>query len=187
MDPLDDSLLQRACAGDDQAFCGLVERHQGMVRSFIAGYLHDRHTVYDLAQETFLSAHRKLEQFESGRDFGRWLRGIARTTTLMHLRSLARRRKHEQAAGEVLLQQRINALEQDEQQPVALDQVRDCMQRLAEHNPEAHELLSMRYVDDAPIANIAEQLDLGRGAVRVRLLRARKLISSCLEQKARLA
>jgi RNA polymerase sigma factor (sigma-70 family) len=76
---VDQALVTRALLGDDRrAFEQLVRRHQGMVRSQLCRLLHgDGAAADDLAQETFLLAWRKLDQFRNEARFSTWLYRIA--------------------------------------------------------------------------------------------------------------
>lgn len=72
---IDQALVARARLGNDpQAFEQLVRRHQGMVRAQLRRLLRGDHaTADDLAQETFLLAWRKLDQFRGDARFSTWL------------------------------------------------------------------------------------------------------------------
>ena len=79
MNPSDQDLIARCVLNDDRAAFGeLVRRHQSAVRTFLrhltAG---DAATADDLAQETFLHAHRSLPRYRSDAAFLTWLLGIA--------------------------------------------------------------------------------------------------------------
>ena len=76
---IDQALVARALLGNDRrAFEQLVRRHQGMVRAQLCRLLHgDAAAADDLAQETFLLAWRKLDQFRSEARFSTWLYRIA--------------------------------------------------------------------------------------------------------------
>ncbi|MGC1547514.1 MAG: RNA polymerase sigma factor [Rhodanobacter sp.] len=76
---IDQALVIRALQGNDhRAFEQLVRRHQGMVRAQLRRLLHgDEAAADDLAQETFLLAWRKLDQFRSEARFSTWLYRIA--------------------------------------------------------------------------------------------------------------
>ncbi|WMJ69428.1 sigma-70 family RNA polymerase sigma factor [Stenotrophomonas sp. 24(2023)] len=64
--------------GDRQAFEQLVRRHQGTVRAQLRRLLHgDDATADDLAQETFVLAWRKLDQFRGDARFSTWLYRVA--------------------------------------------------------------------------------------------------------------
>lgn len=76
---IDQALVARALLGDDpRAFDQLLRRHQGMVRAQLRRLLHgDAAAADDLAQETFLLAWRKLDQFRGEARFSTWLYRIA--------------------------------------------------------------------------------------------------------------
>ncbi len=76
---IDRALVARALLGDDpRAFEQLLRRHQGMVRAQLRRLLHgDAAAADDLAQETFVLAWRKLDQFRGEARFSTWLYRIA--------------------------------------------------------------------------------------------------------------
>ena len=76
---VDQALVARALlTGDHQPFEQLVRRHQGLVRAQLRRLLHgDAATADDLAQETFVLAWRKLDQFRGEARFSTWLYRIA--------------------------------------------------------------------------------------------------------------
>src|SRR5207249_10160937 len=74
-----------------QDFEARVREHQAGVRVFIRALGVDEAWVDDLAQEAFIVAHRRLNEFEPGSDFGKWLRSIARYLVANERRKEARR------------------------------------------------------------------------------------------------
>jgi len=76
---IDQALVVRVLAGDDRrAFEQLLRRHQGMVRAQLRRLLRgDEAMADDLAQEAFLLAWRKLDQFRGDARFSTWLYRIA--------------------------------------------------------------------------------------------------------------
>jgi RNA polymerase sigma-70 factor (ECF subfamily) len=93
---IDGALVVRVLLDDDRrAFEQLVRRHQGVVRAQLRRLLHgDEAMADDLAQEVFLLAWRKLDQFRGDAAFRTWLYRIAWSCFLQ-----ARRRKPELAEG----------------------------------------------------------------------------------------
>lgn len=93
---VDRALVARALlANDTRAFEQLLRRHQGMVRAQLRRLLQGDHArADDLAQETFLLAWRKLDQFRGDARFSTWLYRIAYTCFLQA------RRKRTLAADE---------------------------------------------------------------------------------------
>jgi RNA polymerase sigma-70 factor (TIGR02960 family) len=87
---MDETVLERAQAGDDYAFSELVEPHRRelLVHCYrILGSLHD---AEDVLQETLLSAWRALGRFD-GRSLRAWLYRIATNQCLNHVRDGSRR------------------------------------------------------------------------------------------------
>jgi RNA polymerase sigma factor (sigma-70 family) len=85
---IDQALVARVLLGNDhRAFEQLLRRHQGMVRSQLRRLLRGDHAMADdLAQEAFLLAWRKLDQFRSEARFSTWLYRIAYSCFLQAFR-----------------------------------------------------------------------------------------------------
>lgn len=84
-------LIARVVQVDDRAAFGeLVQRHQPVVRGFLRRMLGGRNDVADdLAQETFIKAHRGMRGYRGDATFAVWLCAIAAN----ELRAEWRRRK----------------------------------------------------------------------------------------------
>lgn len=69
---------------DTASFGALVREHQSALRGFLRRLTRGDHALADdLAQETFLEAHRKLAQFRGDSAFAPWLYAIAWSRFLM--------------------------------------------------------------------------------------------------------
>jgi len=83
----DTGAVRRAAAGDAAAFAVLVRLHQSALRGFLRRLTRGDHALADdLAQDTFLEAHRKLAQFQGSGSFSGWLHAIAWSRFLMETR-----------------------------------------------------------------------------------------------------
>ena len=71
----------------------LVVEHHVQLRAFVRSLAVDPDWVDDIAQESFLTAYREWKSFDSTRDFGKWLRGIAANIVRNELRKDARRQR----------------------------------------------------------------------------------------------
>jgi RNA polymerase sigma-70 factor (ECF subfamily) len=81
-------LIERAQAGDRQAYGELVERFQGSVYAMALARVRDPLEAQELAQDVFVHAMRKLPQLRDPRCFAGWLRRI---TARMAINRLTRR------------------------------------------------------------------------------------------------
>jgi len=78
---------RRAMVGDAMAFGALVRNHQSALRGFLRRLTRGDHALADdLAQDTFLEAHRKIGQFQGSGSFSSWLHAIAWSRFLMETR-----------------------------------------------------------------------------------------------------
>ena len=89
---IDQALIVRVLANNDQdAFGELVRRHQGMVRAQLRSLVPGDHArADDIAQETFLIAWKKLQQFRGDARFSTWLYRIAYSCFLQSIRKQGR-------------------------------------------------------------------------------------------------
>jgi RNA polymerase sigma-70 factor (ECF subfamily) len=87
----DESLVARACKGDRAAFDVLVTRYERRIYRLGVRMSHNPADAEEIAQETFLRAHRNLGAFEGGSRFGTWLYRIAVNEALMRRRAARRR------------------------------------------------------------------------------------------------
>lgn len=110
---IDQALVARALLGNDRrAFEHLMRRHQGMVRAQLCRLLHgDQAAADDLAQETFLLAWRKLDQFRSEARFSTWLHRVAYTCFLQLCRTQSWAARDAQDDGMELLPAPTHAMD----------------------------------------------------------------------------
>ena len=166
----DTILVQRARAGDAAAFGMLVRQHQSKVRGFLRRLTRgDAALADDLAQETFLEAHRKLEQFRGEGSFGAWLCGIAWSRFLMD----RRKRKEEplEAPDETASVDTTSA-------SLARLDLEKAMAQLASAERAA---LTLCYAFGHSHGEAAEILDLPLGTVKSHVSRGREKLKALLE------
>lgn len=87
--PDDAELVARAMAGDRSAFVDLFRHHGPSVAKLTRAYRAPASEVEDVVQEVFLSAWRRLADYDRQRPFRAWLFAIA----LNRVRDMARRRR----------------------------------------------------------------------------------------------
>jgi len=90
----DSELAEACCSGDVRAFEGIVERYKGLVCSITYSATGNLAASEELAQETFLTAWRRLASLQDRTRLRAWLCGIARNM----VRSRRRKDDREPAA-----------------------------------------------------------------------------------------
>jgi len=152
-------------------------------RAALLGYLrtlvpHD--LVEDAFQEVFLVVHRKVGEFDQGRDFAAWVRGIARNVALQ---VLAKARRAVSLPPEALLARIDQAASEAEADPEPHDDRRhltDCLAKLSESH---RDLLRQRYTDGLMLEELAAATGRTAGAVQVALSRLRSTLQECIERQ----
>lgn len=101
--------------GDPEAFAALIRTHQHMVHALTFRMTGSMSDAEDLAQETFIQAHRSIECFRGDSAFSSWLYRIAVNLCLNWRQREARRQKvheswtneSESAAGDGSLSEQV--------------------------------------------------------------------------------
>jgi RNA polymerase sigma-70 factor (ECF subfamily) len=130
----------------------------------------------DLTQQTFLSCVKAREQFRGASSFRTYLFTIAKNVFYMRLRQ---RPKHEHVDLDASsLDELVSSPSQQLGREQELARVRAALRRL----PVSQQvLLELSYWHDLDAAALAEVFETSPGAIRVRLLRARRALRAGLE------
>jgi RNA polymerase sigma-70 factor (ECF subfamily) len=89
----DARLVEEARRGNQEAFGTLVQRYERRLVRVILRFVSDVELAKDLAQDTFLRAFVRFDQFDPSRRFGPWLFRIGVNLTFDYLRRRRRRGK----------------------------------------------------------------------------------------------
>src|SRR5512143_4243533 len=90
MPDTEQSLVQRAQRGDQEAFAALVTEHQRYIYNLALRVLKNEEEALDLAQETFVRAWTALPNFRGQSQFRTWLYRIATNLCYNRLPNLRR-------------------------------------------------------------------------------------------------
>jgi len=171
--------IARAREGDAAAFSELVLRHQWAVRAFLLARLSRKDEAEDLAQETFVTAWRKLRDFDGERPFVPWLRGIAMNLLRNHLRKF----KEAPIGGDEALQAMLDGAmarwEEADEGPRAVA-LAEC---LGVVDGPARELLNARYVEGLSLEELCARTGRKQSALTMKLHRLRQSLAACIERK----
>lgn len=88
----DDQVLDRAVAGDPEAFVAVLRQHDDRLRALAAKLLgRDQHRLDDALQEAYIGAYRALARFRGEADVATWLYRITYNACMDELRRAGRR------------------------------------------------------------------------------------------------
>jgi len=180
----DQILIERALAGDQQAYEGLVFKHQKLAARVALRITRRRELVEDVVQEVFIKAFENLGRFRRRSGFVTWLYRIAVNESLSALRREKTRMKlFEKGEPDLAnLPDSLLCYDRESGERMVLDReaqaaVREALDRLA---PEMRAVLTLRYEEELSTPEIAEVLDVPEGTVRSRLYYARLELAELL-------
>ena len=173
-------LVQRAQAGDTDAFAALVVEHQRFVYNLALQTLGDPHEAENIAQEAFVRAWLALPRFRQQAQFRTWLYRIVTNLCYNHLprlrRELTALNDLEIAAAEPPDETLANLAA-----GVEADERRAFLHRQIERLPESYRLvLTLRYQQGLSYEEIASVTSLPLGTVKTGLFRARTQLRQAL-------
>ena len=88
------NIVAQARNGDEDAFHAIFRRYGRPVLSFLHNHVHDRALAEELAQETFVRAHRNLPYLQDETRLSTWLFGIARNVAREATRQTIKHERH---------------------------------------------------------------------------------------------
>lgn len=155
--------ILRAQAGDKEAFNELLKSVQEPMYRYIFKLAGERDFAEDILQEVFLLIYRKLRWLDSPELFRPWAYRIASRETFKRIKR--ERRWTEQIRDEVVLDS-IPAALHDSDQTISIDELTHLLSRLS---PASRAVIILHYMNDMPISEIADVLDINMGTVKSRL------------------
>lgn len=170
---------------DREMFVEQVREHHAGLRGFVRSLGVAPMWVDDVAQEAFIVAYNRLDEFDRDRDFGAWLRGIARNLVINERRKDARRKRilSDNLTDVLLLTSSVPEEEERELGDRGLAKMkalRECIAKLPERSLG---MLRARYEEDHTAQDIAETYEMKAPAVRKALERVRAALRKCMKER----
>jgi len=174
----DNQLVERARAGDVDAFGELYQHTHRRIYQYIRQMVPTTGDAEDLMQEVYLRAWSGLKQLQANEAFWVWLHRIARNAVLDW-------RKRKQVST-VSLESTFTDDEDGETEPVEVadwsenpEQIAlsEAVRQAVRSLPENHrEVVTMYYLEDMGISEVAKVLGVPKNTVLSRLARARETL-----------
>lgn len=160
-----DTLL-RARMGDREAFRLVVEAAQRLAYNIAYRITWNAGDAEDATQEIFLRLYRNFDRYDPAQPFLPWFRRLATNCAL----NWKEKRRPTVELGEVAIR--------DEAPKDASERLRQAIKELP---PEYQACLTLKYLEDLGVAEIAEALKVPVGTVKTWLFRARDQLTQKLK------
>jgi RNA polymerase sigma-70 factor (ECF subfamily) len=169
-------LVERARAGDRQAFGELYDRYAALTYRHIHCLVGDRQAAEDLTAQTFLQALQAIGRYEErGIPFQVWLLRIARNLAINHWRI---RRNHSNGDNGLERKDSMPSPESLCEAKLLEEEVWGAVRRL---RGDQRQVIVLRFVDGLSYPEVAQVLGKSIGAVRVVQYRALSALRRALE------
>ena len=172
----DQALIARVTVfGNRRAFDTLVCRYQSPLRRFLQNLTGgDNMLADDLAQETFIKAWTQLATFKNKSSFETWLFRIAYNVFYDYIRSLKESQSLEDVEREV-----DSLYHQHADDGSVRSDIHQALRLLA---PNERTCITLFYMEDRQIKEIAEITNLPEGTVKSHLSRGKEKMTNYLKQ-----
>ena len=183
----DRKYVQRALAGDEQAYAALMEKYKHALYHHIRNIVRNRMDLDDLVQDSFVKAFSALRFYSTEYAFSTWIYKIATNHAIDHLR----KKKLQTLSIDKPIQTREGELEVElpdstyrpdrhileDQRKVLIQEAIDALP------PKYHRVIVMRHQQEKNYEEIARELNLPLGTVKAHLFRARELLNKHLRDR----
>lgn len=179
-------IIQKAKEGDQVAFTSLLDKYWSEVYGFMLKRTENETDAEDITIETFSKAFDKLVQYNEEYQFNTWLIAIAKN---VHI-DMLRKKKTSMFTD-------LNEHDEDHAQNVADDSPSAEDQIITEQNlsqlllyikelkPHYQEVIQLRYFQEMSYQEMAGQLDEPLSNIKIKLLRAKKLLAEVIKNSKR--
>lgn len=178
------SKIEKAKKGDQIAFTFLLDKYWNEVYSFMLKRTENETTAEDIAIETFSKAFDKIGTYNTEFQFNTWLIAIAKNAHIDLLRKKKSNlfvpfsdREDQQAYN---VADTSPTAEDDLITEQNLSRLLHCIKEL---KPHYQEVIQLRYFQELTYQEIAEKINEPLSNVKIKLLRAKKLLAEIIKTK----
>ena len=178
----DQTLVELARHGDQEAFGELIRRHEQRCVDLATFFLRNRGDAEDEVQNAFSKAYAHLDQYQGEAEFSTWLARIVSNQCLMLMR-VKRRTKFvylDEATTDAPPME-LPACGPDPEGELAFNQMKQVLQtEIRRIPPMLRNVMLLRDIQELPMTDVADRLGITVPAAKSRLLRARTELRSRL-------
>lgn len=176
--------IEKAKLGDQVAFTFLLDHYWNDVYGFILKRTENETDSEDISIETFAKAFDKIGTYNNDFQFNTWLIAIAKNVHIDLLRK--KKSAHFIEITDQEDQQAYNVADSStsaEDDLISEQNLSRLLQFIKELKPNYQEVIQMRYFQELTYQEIADKIGEPLSNVKIKLLRAKKLLAAIIEGK----
>ena len=167
--------IDKAKQGDQVAFTFLLNHYWNEVYGFMLKRTENETNAEDITIETFSKAFDKIASYNSDFQFNTWLIAIAKN---VHIDLL--RKKKSSLFVEITDEETTPSAEDE---LITEQNLSRLLQFIKELKPHYQEVIQLRYFQEMTYQEIANKIDEPLSNVKVKLLRAKKLLAEIIQNR----
>ena len=178
-------LIERAKAGDQQAYSALYEATEREVYRTVRAMIRSEELARDVQQEVYVYAFTHLDSLREPEKLRAWLRGIAVNQSHTDLRQVTPVLFSELENGEGAELPELPDFSGDAEPELTLERretARYVNEILDDLTDGQRAVVAMYYYEQLPVSEIARDLGVTPGTVKTQLFRSRKKIESAVRR-----
>lgn len=176
--------IEKAKKGDQVAFTYLLDHYWNEVYGFMLKRTENETDSEDITIETFSKAFDKIATYNPDFQFNTWLIAIAKNVHIDLLRKKKSTLFVEITDAEDQLAYNIADTSPSVEDALITEQnLSRLLQFIKELKPHYQEVIQLRYFQEMSYQEISEQLGEPLSNVKIKLLRAKKLLAEIIENK----
>ena len=170
-------LIQMAIEKDQKSQTRLINYYWMDVFSFVLKKVHDENSADELTVSVFSKVLAKLDLYDSDFQFKTWILTIAQNTIIDYWRRKSRENENpDENLGEVR-----NQFARSPEELMISEEDQQKIQNIVESmDSNYREIIRLRFFEEKSIREIAEELHLSVANTKVRIMRAKKVLSELL-------
>jgi RNA polymerase sigma factor (sigma-70 family) len=177
----DTEVVARVLRGEKALYELLMRRHNQKLYRTVRSYLKNETEAEDVMQDTYLKAYEKLHQFRQDALFSTWLIRIGINTALARLREGRRASPRKDLLDDPILLQIPEPSRMNPEKIAIQKEVKQLLEQAIDSLPEKYRIIYvLREMEDLPLREITQCLDLSESNVKVRLHRAKAMLKDSL-------
>ncbi|WP_411032254.1 RNA polymerase sigma factor [Spongiimicrobium sp. 3-5] len=176
--------IANAKLGSQIAFSSLLDTFWSDVYGFQLVRTQNENDAEDITIQTFSKAFDKIDSYDSSYEFKTWLITISKN---IHVDLIRKRKRNVLESTESGSNEAIKKVLDDtpsaEDQLITEQNLASLLQHIKMLKPHYQKVINLRYFNELSYADIAKELQEPVNSVKVKLLRAKKLLAEVIKSK----
>lgn len=186
MEKTDDSIqeiIQKAKEGNQIAFSNLVDTFWNDVYGFQVLRTKNENDAEDITIRTFSRAFDKIDTYDENYEFKTWLITISKNLHVDLLRKRKRSLINDMESRGDEVKKVLDETPSVEDRLITEQNLANLLRDIKKLTPHYQEVINLRYFHEMSYADIAKELNEPVNNVKVKLLRAKKLLAEIIKEK----